>query len=194
MSSALRTRPRVNRNDFLAFIDSLPGQRWELVGGTPRLMVGGTRAHARICANLLFAVRPAARARGCDAYGSFFVEAPDGSMLEPDLLVECPGGRSEDRSTDNPVVIVEVLSPSTMHYDRSQKAVLYRDIASLRQLIFVYQDSVRVESWSRDDEGIWASEATFLLSRTDILPVPALETSLRLADIYVDVRPTPFED
>jgi len=80
-----------------------------------------------------------------------------------------------------------------MHFDRSEKARRYRAIASLQQLVFVYQDSVRVESWLRQDEG-WSRAPKVLVDREDSLALPSLAASLPLQAIYADIVPTPFED
>jgi Uma2 family endonuclease len=192
-ASTLRQEDLLDAAAFLAFLDARRGERWELLDGRPVMMVGGTRAHARIAGNLLEAVRPAARSRGCDAFSGFLVGTPSGSMFEPDLAVECTGGRQDDRSTETPTIVFEVLSPSTMHFDRSEKARRYRAIASLQQLVFVYQDSVRVESWLRQDEG-WSRAPKVLVGREDSLALPSLAASLPLQAIYADIVPTPFED
>ena len=55
----------------------------------------------------------------------------------------------------NPVLIVEVLSPSTEGYDRAKKFELYRTVASFREYLLVHQDRRRVEHYSRQDDGSW---------------------------------------
>ena len=73
-----------------------------------------------------------------------------------------------------------------MRYDRGVKFERSCEIPSLRQIVFVYQDSVRVESWAREiDE--WDKEATVLVSLDESLAIPAIETDLPLTDIYEDV-------
>ena len=51
---------------------------------------------------------------------------------------------NEDIRT-NPVVIFEVLSPSTEKYDRGSKFQMYRAIESLRDYVLVSEDQVRIE-------------------------------------------------
>ncbi|WP_375457861.1 Uma2 family endonuclease [uncultured Enterovirga sp.] len=191
-TAALRSETHLEVGAFLRFLDSRAGERWELLDGQPVLMVGGTRAHARIAGNLLEAVRPQARARRCDALAGLLVETPSGSAFEPDLLVECSPGRPQDRTTETPVIVFEVLSPSTMHFDRSEKARRYRAIPSLQQLVFVYQDSVRVESWLRQDGEWLPAPHQVLVQREDSLALPVIAGSLPLAAIYLDVVPNPL--
>ena len=60
----------------------------------------------------------------------------------------------DDASTaTNPTAVVEVLSPSTEHYDRGEKLRQYHQIASLRHVVLVAHDEHRIDVWSRDDTG-----------------------------------------
>lgn len=75
-----------------------------------------------------------------------------------------------------------------MRIDRVLKFERYRAIPSLQQIVFIYQDSVRVESWLRQ-HGDWREEPVLLLKLEDSLAVPVLGASLALADVYANVRP-----
>ena len=55
----------------------------------------------------------------------------------------------------NPLLIVEVLSPSTEGYDRGKKFELYRAIPSFREYLIVHQDRRHVEHYSKQDDGSW---------------------------------------
>jgi Uma2 family endonuclease len=55
----------------------------------------------------------------------------------------------------NPLLIVEVLSPSTEDYDRGKKFELYRTIPSFREYLIVHQDRRYIEHYSRQDDGSW---------------------------------------
>ena len=76
----------------------------------------------------------------------------------PDLSVVCgdPVFLSEKRTVLlNPVLIVEVLSPSTESYDRGQKFKFYRALPSLQEYVLVAQDRVNVEVFRKNEEGHW---------------------------------------
>lgn len=53
----------------------------------------------------------------------------------------------------NPVVIVEVLSPSTEEYDRGDKLEAYKQVAALREVVLVARDAPRIDVWRRADDG-----------------------------------------
>lgn len=175
--------------DFLAFLDRRSsGERWELIDGVPMMMVGGTLAHARIAGNVDRLLAPAAEKRGCMSLRGFLVEASETSSFEPDVMVRCGDMEDMSRRAADPQIVFEVLSPSTMRIDRVLKFERYRAIPSLQQIVFIYQDSIRVESWLRQ-HGDWREEPVLLLKLEDSLAVPVLGASLPLADVYANVRP-----
>lgn len=192
-SAALRQAPSFDVDEFLAFLDARPGERWELDAGVPRAMVGGTYAHASIGGNIIAALRSPAQRRGCNALGGFLVAIDDTSAFEPDAIILCEPPHRESRRTDRPVAVFEVLSRSTMDFDRSVKARRYRSLPSLTQLVFVYQDSLRVESWLRQDD-TWPTGPEVLLRAERSLAIPCIGGSLALADIYAGIEPSPMLD
>jgi Uma2 family endonuclease len=103
-------------------------------------------------------------------------------------MVRCGNLDGRSRQAQDPVIVFEVLSPSTMRTDRVLKFERYRAIPTLRQIVFVYQDSIRIESWLRQHDD-WREAPVLLLRPEDSLPVPILGASLALADIYAGVRP-----
>ena len=187
LDSAIRLNEPMTVEAFLAFCETVPrSERWELIDGVPMMMTGGTAAHSLMITNLVSALDPAARKRGCRAMTSFLAGVSDENASEPDVVVRCGTVDPRRRYADDPTVVFEVLSPSTLHCDRGTKFERYCEIPSLRQIVLVYQDSVRVESWSRESND-WDEEATVLLSLDESLAIPAIETALPLTAIYEDV-------
>jgi len=71
-----------------------------------------------------------------------------GLYTYPDVVVTCGVEEFEDARNDtfmNPVVIIEVLSPSTESYDRGQKFQFYSGLPSLVDYLLISQDSARIE-------------------------------------------------
>jgi Uma2 family endonuclease len=87
----------------------------------------------------------------------------------------------------NPVVIFEVLSPSTEKYDRRKKFQMYREIPSLQEYILVSQDKVLVERYVRQPEGEWQRLVLDSLEAT--LDLPSISAKLKLSDIYDQALP-----
>ena len=106
------------------------------------------------------------------------------SYFYPDVVVVCGEPRAEDDTFDtllNPVLIVEVLSPSTEGYDRGEKFEHYQQIASLKDYILISQDEIRVEHHYRQESEWLQSEFQGL---EDVLSLLSIGCELRLSDIY----------
>ena len=106
------------------------------------------------------------------------------SYFYPDVVVVCGEPRAEDDTFDtllNPVLIVEVLSPSTEVYDKGEKFEHYQQIASLKDYILISQDEVHVEHYCRQGSGWLRSEFREL---EDVLSFLSIDCELGLQDIY----------
>ena len=169
-----------------AFLDWEAGQdeRHEYHRGEVFAMAGGTETHARIITNTLIAFSAALKGRGCTVYTDALrvrVEAED-LFTYPDLSVVCgPGTFYDAKRTTllNPVVLVEVLSPSTETYDRTAKLRFYRQIPGLQAVLLVAQDAPTVDIVARAGDG-WG-----LSTEADGgVEVAALGVRLALADLY----------
>lgn len=187
MSAALNKPARMKVAEFIELIRPYPDEeRWELLDGEPLLMAPQTERHQRIVMNLLKHVDRLADARGCVALPGLGIlsYAVDDYAPIPDVVVRCgpmlDGGYARDA-----ILIAEVLSPSTMNNDRGRKLDFYRTLATLRTILVVYQDEVRVEAWQRDGVGEW--QRIVRKGRSDVLAVPELEGELSLADLYKDI-------
>jgi Uma2 family endonuclease len=117
----------------------------------------------------------------------------DTNAFEPDLVIRCGPIERDSRFATDPVIVVEALSRSTMRRDRVLKFERYRQLASVEQIVFVYQDSVRFESWLRQHDE-WLPEPILLVRPEDKLTLPALGISLDVAAIYESVTPSPLND
>lgn len=103
----------------------------------------------------------------------------------PDIFVVC--GEIETRNNDdwnilNPIIIVEILSPSTRTYDRGQKFKLYRDIPSLKEYVLIDSESINIEIFFLNDHGNW--ELREYKSIDDSLSLNSIQVKLELKEIY----------
>jgi Uma2 family endonuclease len=82
----------------------------------------------------------------------------------------------------NPVLLVEVLSPSTEGYDRGKKFEMYRTLESLREYLLIHQDRRHVEHYSKQDDGSWLLREH---SGVDgLIVIGRLGVQIPLADLY----------
>ncbi len=159
--------------------------RHEFYQGEVFSQAGGTRRHSQIGLNAAGAIRALLRDRDCIAHGSdmrISIEAT-GYQAYPDVSVVCPPieGSSDD-VISNPVLIVEVLSPSTADFDRGGKFGHYRQIPSLKEYLVFWQDEPRVEQHTRTAEGNWLLRE--LAGLDAVLFLYSLEAKLPLREVY----------
>ena len=116
--------------------------------------------------------------------------SPTGLYAYPDVGVVCGDPKFLDGQLDtllNPVLVAEVLSPSTEKYDRGRKFEQYKSIDSLQAYLLVSSDCIHAELFTRQTGGEWplTVSATRL---EDTLEIPSLGCTLRLSDIYRKVN------
>jgi Uma2 family endonuclease len=87
----------------------------------------------------------------------------------------------------DPIVAVEVLSPSTMDIDRGTKLSFYETLQTMQHIALVYQDQMRVERYRRFETG-W--ERHVLTTNADQLVFDAVEFAIGVETIYFDVAIT----
>ena len=163
--------------------------RSEYVDGRMVLMTGGSLAHVGITTNISATLHEALRGGPCRTLqNDMRVRVADGAFYTyPDVVVACAPIELEDSHRDtllNPVVIVEVLSPSTAVYDRGEKRRRYQAIESLRHYLLVEQDRPFVEHHRRDGDR-WS--AAVVEGLTGVVELSAIGVSLGLDRVYEDV-------
>ncbi len=134
-------------------------ERHEFVGGLILAMAGGTLEHARLTAAVIASLSSQLQGRRCAVFDSnarVRVQA-SGNAFYPDVSVVCGSVAMDPEdglSLLNPAALVEVLSPSTADYDRTEKLADYQRIQSVRHIVHIAHDARRIDVWSRD-QGNW---------------------------------------
>ena len=171
------------------FVPDADTVRHEYVKGKIISMSGASRAHNLISFNIAAELHPQIIDREIEAYiGEMRVGSPTiASYFYPDIVVVSQEPTFEDDVFDtllNPIVIVEILSPSTEAFDRGEKFSHYRQIESLQEYILVSQDKVNVERFlRRPDE--WGYTSFQDLNQK--VPIVSIECELSLQIIYQGV-------
>ena len=153
-------------------------------------MSGGSFRHVIIINKCGSVLRQAVRGKGCTAFGSELnVHIPTSTLTTyPDAGVVCGQPEFLPGRKDvllNPVLLAEVLSPSSERHDRGLKFASYRQIPSLREYLIVAQSEAHVELYTRESEGRWTlTEAT---GPDAALLIPTLGVSLALGELYESV-------
>ena len=174
--------------EYLA-LEATSEEKHEYYNGEIFAMAGGTFRHAAITINITTSLKRQLAGKNCHALSEQMrLATPSGLYTYPDASVYCGKPELSDTQTElkNPVVIVEVLSPSTKNYDRGDKFKLYRTIPSFREYLLVDSESISVEHFSKLDRGEWLLREYTSLS--DTIDLRAIDLSLSLCDIYDGVE------
>jgi Uma2 family endonuclease len=174
--------------EYLA-LEATSEEKHEYYNGEIFAMAGGTFRHAAITINITTSLKRQLAGKNCHALSEQMrLATPSGLYTYPDASVYCGKPELSDTQTElkNPVVIVEVLSPSTKNYDRGDKFKLYRSIPSFQEYLLVDSESVSVEHFSKLDRGEWLLREYTSLS--DTIDLRAIDLSLSLCDIYDGVE------
>jgi Uma2 family endonuclease len=151
---------RMTQDEFLAW-QKRQDRLYELVDGAAvlplKMMTGASQAHDRVVVNIIAALHRQLR----------------GSPCRP---------TTDDLAVREPRAIIEVLSPSTMSFDRIRKLPEYQTIASVAYILLVDTERPRVDLLLRTADG------TFRQIKYDglkeVIELPAIQASLKLADIF----------
>lgn len=158
-------------------------ERFELVGGVPRMMTAASRRHDRIVVNVVRELSNRLRGSRCSAFTADLavVTRPD-QVRRPDIGVEC-FEREPDaaRAAENIRLVVEVLSPSTRAFDLVAKVEEYKALGGLEAILLLDPDRPQASLWTRDEEGSWSFRAQAGLDEVVELPSPGVSLPLREA-------------
>ncbi len=179
-------RQRFTFEDYL-LLEETSRAKHEFLDGHVWAMAGGTPEHGAVAANLIVLLGNQLRDRPCRVFTSDVrvrVKAT-GLGTYPDVSVVCGQLRTDpdDRKGNtivNPIVVVEVLSPSSEDYDRGEKLAHYKKIEALREIVLVAYDERRIEIWRREGER-WVPH---LVRGDDIARIESLGCELPLGEVY----------
>ena len=178
-------------DDFEELLADKPrDEKWELIGGrVVKMMVGARWGHHLIVQNLAFGLRQRLRAGGRDCQvtsETFYMKnlSVESATL-PDVVVRCGPTSLSQTSFDDPLVLVEVVSPGSEGRDRWEKWAIYRKLASLQHYVLIERDRPVIDVFDRTGDA-WASRRT-LEGLSEALDLPAIGVRVPLAEIYQDV-------
>jgi Uma2 family endonuclease len=144
-----------------------------------------TDTHNLVCQRITFALWQILRGKPCKVFmESVKVQVHEGRHYTyPDVFVTCDVRDQADTYIKrHPILIVEVASPSTRVYDKTDKFIAYREIPSLQHYLVVDTERELAECYTRNPDGEWT--VTTATSKTDHLPLTALDVTLELMEVY----------
>jgi len=176
-------------DEFLAWA---PGtsERWQLVDGVPHAMSPPTRIHGWLQGELgrLIGNHLRAGASGCSLIvGPGIVPRvmAEHNMRVPDLAVTCSPNDRDERALTDPVLIVEILSPSNQAQTWTN-VWAYTSIPSVREIVVLRSDRVAASLLRRLADGMWPERPDEIGDGT--LALESIGFSVRLMELYVTTQ------
>lgn len=158
MNAPFQKPVRMTVNQFAAWAEEQPNDRYELLEGEVVAMAPENLGHVRtklaVCNRLDAAIRDAGVS--CEAFvDGLGLAVGDDTVLIPDVMVHCGGGLDETQSViRDAVIVVEVLSPSTRAIDLTHKVGRYFRVPSVHHYLIFRTDNPAVLHHRRTTDGI----------------------------------------
>ena len=170
-------------SEFLAWERDQP-ERYEFSGGVVTRMTGASLAHVTITMNIAFTLRQSLRGSGYRPFTNDAKVLAGNAVRYPDITVTCSPISGKDDIVPDPVVVIEVVSPSTEREDRGPKKFDYFATPSIRQYAIIEQDARRVDLYTRS-ETEWTNE---VIEGLAVLNLSSIGVEMSLDTIYEDTE------
>ena len=177
---------RFTADDYLAW-EAMQTERHEYLDGEVSARGGADDAHVTIAGNVAMALRQHLSGSRCRAYMSDMrlrIEAAD-AYFYPDAMVTCSDAdRASPLVKREPLLVVEVLSPSTAAYDRGTKFGHYRRLPSLREFALVDAEARTADVYRLGGDGLWVLHPS---ARGEAVALASVGLTLGAERLYADV-------
>jgi Uma2 family endonuclease len=176
--------------EYLAF-EERSETKHEFYAGEIYPMAGASPTHNWLCFKLAGLLDRQLEGSSCVGYSAdqkIWIESAQLNTYA-DLTIVCGQVQYHpDHPTllTNPRVLFEVLSPSTMKYDRGEKWSFYQQLPSLTDYLLVWQDRPQIEHYSLQDDGAWRYVRTVGLEQ--IVTIATVHCQLSLANVYSGIE------
>jgi Uma2 family endonuclease len=156
----MATRPDDLRLSLAEFLDWDDGTdtRYELIDGQVLAMAPPSPRDGALTAQLARLIGNGLRPP-CRVIVEAGIVTPDrpNTYLQADLAVSCRPLNQQERHIPEPILVVEVVSPSTVRHDRGVKVDRYRELESVQEILLAASEERRVQLWRREGER-WSVE------------------------------------
>jgi Uma2 family endonuclease len=184
-------KQRYSLEEYLE-LDRTSDEKYEYFDGEVFAMAGGSPEHVRISRNVVNRLTQKLGGKDCEAFPSDMrVKVPTALPYRyPDASVVCGTPVFESMQGQsmlvNPVLLIEVLSPSTTAYDLGEKFTAYQSIPTFREYLLIAQTRPHVIRHLYHAPGQWLR--TEVSGLENAVPLETLSLTLSLAEIYERVQ------
>ena len=186
MPTKLRPEEQMTIEEFLAFTAQRPdGERWELIEGRAELNASPTDVHQMIAMNIggwlrTEKQRTHASWRVLLGVGTLVPVSPR-SLPQPDVFVKV-GPLTGSPTTDDALVLFEILSKSNTKVDQAWRRKVYASIPNCQHYVTVSQSRVTATRYDRSNE--WRGTTVAGMKSTLALPALGPVVGIPLTELY----------
>jgi Uma2 family endonuclease len=181
IQSKLPTTPE----EFLRWNEGREGKREFVQGRVVELMINVTKRHALIAARLLaILMRTLQYPPFTVGTADFAIRTPDG-VRYPDVFVDrdTADSKGTDLAASEPLLLAEILSPSSTGRDFVEKLADYQGVPSLLYYLVLSQEEPRAWLWSRSESGDWCTPAE-IAGQEGKIALDRLGVTVEFAELY----------
>lgn len=181
-----KLKTKISVEDYLAG-EAVSSIKYEYIYGEVYAMAGTSDNHNRIVGSLYSAFLNHLRNSRCEPFmGDIKVRVSPNVYYYPDVLISCEENPENSYFRNEPVLIVEVVSPSTQEIDRREKLLFYQQMPSVQEYAVIEQQKKLVEIHRRQPDGRWI---TYYFNQSDeTAEFQSIELTLPLDEIYQRVK------
>jgi Uma2 family endonuclease len=183
------TLSRMTVAEFIDWPDDGSGLKHQLVDGEPQAMVPASTTHGRIQATLARLLGNHLVGTGCDVViepGVIPRVRAAANMRVPDLAVTCASDDPPSHALVEPILLVEILSPSNEAETRAN-VWTYTTIPSVREILLVRSTHIAAELIRREPDGGWPANSS-PIGEEDRLTLASIDFECPLSAVYEGTR------
>lgn len=185
MGDAVEKLQDISPEEYLIREDEAQ-EKSEFINGRVIAMAGTSVPHERISRNLVSELHFSFKNKNCEVFSSEIKVAigHKKAFYYPDAMAVCGDlsyARGRNDMIDNPIFIIEIISPESEIRDRGEKFLSYQMLPSLQEYVLISQDQVNVEVFFKDEKG-WRYNRYSELN--DVVTFQSVGVDLALKDLY----------
>lgn len=157
--------------------------RHEYIYGEVFAMAGASARHNIITGNIFGNFWNHLKNSDCQLFSeNMKLKADAQTFYYPDAMVDCSESAQTAYFVEEPILLIEVTSPSTERTDRKEKLAVYRNIPTVREYLIVSQDKISIEVHRKLENGEWQAE---IYDETDAeIRLDSIDYVLPIEEIY----------
>lgn len=183
-----KLKTKISIEDYLEG-EKISSVKHEYVNGEVYAMAGASDKHHRICANIFTKLDSHLEKSECETFiTDMKLKVSENTFYYPDVFVACDKSPVSSYFREEPILIIEVVSPSTRQTDRREKLNFYQQIPSVQEYVIIEQDKIYLEIHRRQPNGTWI---TYFYNHDDddeIIDFQSVGMKITLDEIYRRVK------